>query len=307
MALGVLAQGYPARPVRLIVPFPPGGTTDIIARVLRERSEPYFGQTFIVDNRAGAGGTVGANMVAKAAPDGYTLGVATVSTIAAAPAIDPKVPYNPIADFTPIINVAATPNVMVVHPSFPATDYAGFVAELKKNPGKYSYASPGTGSLGHLSTELFKAQAGVSLVHIPYKGAGPALIDVVGGQVLVMLDNLPSSLPHIKSRRLVALAAASEKRITALPDVPTLAEVGLPQVNRVAFYGIHGPKGLPPEVRRKVHAAVRQTLDDPFVRTRIEETGSSIIGNTPEAFARQIREEFEIYRRVVETQKLRIE
>jgi tripartite-type tricarboxylate transporter receptor subunit TctC len=226
IAHAALAQSYPAKPVRLIVPFAPGGTTDIIARVVSARIQPYFGQPLVVENRAGAGGVVGASDIAKAAPDGYTLGVATVSTIATAPAMDPKTPYNPVGDFTPIINIASTPNVVVVHPSFPARDYAGFVAELRKNPDKYSYATPGTGSLTHLAMELFKAQTGISILHVPYKGAGPALNDVIGGQVLVMMDNLPSSLPHIKSGRLIPVVVASEKRIPAFLNVPTLSEVG---------------------------------------------------------------------------------
>lgn len=302
---GALAQMYPVKPVRLIVPFAPGGTTDVIARIVTARIQPSLGQPMLVDNRSGAGGVVGTTEIARAAPDGYTLGVATVSTIATAPAMDPKTPYDPLTDFTPIINIAATPNVVVVHPSFPARDYAGFVAELRKSPGKYSFATPGVGSISHLVMELFKTQTGTSLVHVAYKGAGPAMIDVLSGQVPVMLDNLPTALPHIKSGRLSAIAVASEKRVPALPGIPTLAEVGLPQVNRAAFYGVHGPKGLSQEVITKIHDAVRKTLNDPSVKARIEETGSTIIGNRPQEFAEQIAAELEIYRRVVEQQKLK--
>jgi len=214
---------------------------------------------------------------------------------------------DPLTDFTPIINIAATPNVIEVHPSFPARDYKGFIAELKKNPDKYSYASPGTGSITHMQMELFKAQTGTSIVHVPYKGAGPALNDVVGGQVPILFDNLPSSLPFIKQGRLIPIVVAAEKRVAALPDVPTLAEVGLPQVNRLAFYGIYGPKGLPKEVVTKIHDAVKQTLGDPQVRALIEDTGSTIIGNTPEQFAQQIKTEYETYKAVVEKQKLKPE
>jgi tripartite-type tricarboxylate transporter receptor subunit TctC len=302
-----LAQNYPSKPVRLVVPFAPGGTTDIIARVVTAKIQPNLGQPMIVENRAGAGGIIGANETAKAAPDGYSLGMATVSTVATAPVMQANVPYDPLTDFTPIINIAATPNVIEVHPSFPARDYKEFIAELKKNPDKYSYASPGTGSITHMQMELFKAQTGTSIVHVPYKGAGPALNDVVGGQVLILFDNLPSSLPFIKQGSLIPIVVAADKRVAALPDVPTLAEVGLPQVNRLAFYGIYGPKGLPKEVVTRIHDAVKQTLGDPQVRARIEDTGSTIIGNTPEQFGQQMRAEYEIYKSVAEAQKLKPE
>ena len=302
-----LAQNYPSKPVKLVVPFAPGGTTDIIARVVTAKIQPNLGQPMIVENRSGAGGIIGASETAKAAPDGYSLGMATVSTVATAPVMQANVPYDPLTDFTPIINIAATPNVIEVHPSFPARDYKGFIAELKKNPGKYSYASPGTGSITHMQMELFKAQTGTSIVHVPYKGAGPALNDVVGGQVPILFDNLPSSLPFIKQGRLIPIVVAADKRVAALPDVPTLAEVGLPQVNRLAFYGIYGPKGLPKEVVTKIHDAVKQTLGDPQVRALIEDTGSTIIGNTPAQFAQQIRAEYEIYKNVAQAQKLKPE
>ena len=301
------ADSYPNRPVKLVVPFAPGGTTDIIARIVSLKIQGNFGQPIIVENRAGAGGVIGASDTAKAVPDGYNLGVATVSTIATAPAMEPNVPYDPVNDFTPIINIAATPNVLTVNPQFPARDFQGFIAELKKNPGKYSYASPGTGSITHMQMELFKAKTGVSMVHIPYKGAGPALNDEVAGHVLVMLDNLPSSLPYIQQGRLIPIVVAAQKRVPALPNVPTLAEVGVPEVNRMAFYGIYGPKGLPAEVVTKVHDAVKKTLEDPEVRDRIEQTGSVVIANTPAEFAQQIKSEYETYRKLALEQKLKPE
>eukprot|EP01036_Dinobryon_divergens_P044609 gene44609-biopygen35967 len=233
--------------------------------------------------------------------------MATVSTTAANPAINHKIPYNTLADFTPIINIAATPNIIAVHPSFPAKDYKSYVAELKKSPGRYSYSSSGTGGIGHLQMELYKNLSGTFVTHIPYRGAGPALNDTVAGQVPMIFDNLPSALPFIKENRLVPIVVAAPQRVAALPNVPTFKELGLEPVNRMAYYGITAPKNLPKELVDKIHAAVKKTAEMPDVKKRIEDTGSLLVLNTPEQFSEQIKAEFEVYKKVVAQQKLTLE
>lgn len=308
LPLTAAAQAWPTKPIRLVVPFAPGGTTDIVARILTERLSKELGQVVVVENRAGSGGMIGADLVAKAAPDGYILGVATVSTLATIPATTAKMPYDPVKDFSLIINLVTVPNVMTVNPkNVPVKDMKEFIALVKKSPGKYSFASSGTGGISHLDGELFKALTGTFIVHIPYRGSGPALNDAIAGQVDIQMDNLPSSIPHIKAGRLHALAVMSDKRIPELPDVPTFAEVGLKEANNVAWYGLVGPAGLAPEIVTKVNTAANAALKDPQVIARFAEGGSIAAGGTPQQFAQNAARELALRRDIVKKQKITLD
>lgn len=286
------AQNYPVKPIRLIIPFPPGGTTDIVGRLVADQLGKQLGQPVVVENRGGGGGAIGASEVAKAAPDGYTLGVATVSTMAVNPACNPKLPYDSLKDFKPITNLAAVPNVVVVNPSkVPAKDMAEFLAQLKSKPGKLSFATSGTCGIGHMMGELFKVASGTYILHIPYRGAGPALNDVLAGQVEIMFDNLPSSVPHIQSGKLRALAVASPKRLDILPNVPTFAELKLDPVNDMAWYGLVAPAGTPDAVVAKVQEAAAKVLASPEMREKLRLQGATPVANSPAEFRKQIETE----------------
>ncbi|MFN0161049.1 MAG: Bug family tripartite tricarboxylate transporter substrate binding protein [Burkholderiales bacterium] len=304
----VLAQVYPAKPVRLIVPFAPGGTTDIVARVVGDRLGRELGQPVIIENRAGGGGTIGADAVAKAANDGYTLGMATVSTMATNPATNPRMPYDSQKDLVPVLNLVNVPNVMTVNPTkVPVSTMKDAIALFKKSPGKFSYASSGSGGISHLDGEAFKVMTGTFIVHIPYRGSGPALNDTIAGQVDAQFDNLPSSLPHIRAGKLRALAVMAEKRVESLPDVPTFAEVGLGDVNNMAWYGIVGPAGMSRDIVQRVHTASTRTLADPEIRKRLLDGGSYVDGGTPEQFAQKIAREIQLRRDIVRKQKIVLE
>jgi tripartite-type tricarboxylate transporter receptor subunit TctC len=298
---------YPNKPIRLVVPFAAGGTTDIVARTVADQLGKELGQTVVVENRGGGGGSIGANEVAKSAPDGYTIGVATVSTMAVNPAANAKIPYNNLTDFIPVTNLAAVPNVLVVNPAVAAKDVKELIALLKANPGKYSFASSGTAGIGHMMGELFLAATGTEMVHIPYKGAGPAVIDVVGNQVPVMFDNLPSSKAQIDAGKLRALAMAAPKRLSLFPNVPTFAEVGLPDVNDQAWYGLVLPAKTPKDIVDKVHAAAAKAVHHPSVKEKLAGQGAEPVGNTPAEFAAQIKVEYEKMKSIVSKKGIKLE
>jgi tripartite-type tricarboxylate transporter receptor subunit TctC len=289
LATTALAQSYPNKPIRLIIPFPPGGTTDIVGRIVAEKLGQNLGQPVVVENRGGGGGAIGAVEVVRAAPDGYTIGMATVSTMAVNPACNPKLPYKSPDDFALITNLVGVPNVVAVNPGKIAAQNMGeFVKFLKANPGKVSYASSGTCGIGHMNGELFKVTTGTFMVHIPYRGSGPALNDVLAGQVEVFFDNVPSSLASIQGGKLRALAVAAPKRIDVLPNVPTYAELGLGAVNDQVWYGLLAPAKTPADIVQKIQQAAVKTLADPDVRAKLKLQGADPIGNTPDEFRKQI-------------------
>jgi tripartite-type tricarboxylate transporter receptor subunit TctC len=305
-SVSAAAQDFPSKPIRLIVPFAPGGSTDVIARIVAPSLGRALGQTVVIENKPGGGGTTGTLEMLRAPADGHTLALATASTVSANPAINPKAPYGP-GDLTPIVNLAATPTVIAVHPGFPANDFAGFVAALKNKPGAYSYASSGVGGISHLQMETFKSMTKTFVTHIPYRGAAPALNDTIGGQVQIVMDAFPSALPFIKAGKLRPIVVTSPKRIAGLPDTPTFAEVGLAPMNRMSSFGIIGQKALPADIVRKINAAARTALEDPAVRQRIEDSGAGVVGGTAEQYAADINAEYNQLKRVVQDQKLSLE
>ncbi len=295
----VFAQTYPNHAIRLVVPFPAGGTTDILARDVAKRLTDTLGQAVVVDNRPGAGGNIGADMVAKAAPDGYTLLMGTVGTHAINPSLYAKMPYDHIKDFVPVVLVAGVPNVLVVNPSVPVNSVADLIKLAKTKPGAINFASSGSGTSIHLSGELFKAMAGVDMTHVPYKGSSPALADLMGGQVQIMFDNLPSSLALIKSGKLRAVAVTSLKRAPALPDVPTIAESGLPGFEASSWFGLLAPAGTPAPIVVRLNAEVNKYLQSPEGKDQLLAQGAEVAGGSPEQFVAHIRAETDKWAKVV--------
>jgi tripartite-type tricarboxylate transporter receptor subunit TctC len=302
------AQPYPAKPITLIIPFPPGGSTDLVGRLAAEGMSRELGQPVVVDNRGGAGGAIGAKAIADAAPDGYTLGLATVSTHVVNPVVRGEaLRYDALRDFTLLSVIAAMPNVVSVHPSLPAKDMKEFLDYLKTNPGKANFGTPGSGSLGHMLGETFKFAAKVNMVHVPYKGAGPALNDALAGQVQVLFDNLPSSLGHIQAGKLRALAVSAERRVPSLPDVPTFAEVGLPMMNDPSWFGLIGPANLPAATAGRAHQALAQALKQPDTIRRLEALAATPVGNSPEQFRKLVSSAIDTTRRVVRESGLKFD
>ncbi|WP_159916907.1 tripartite tricarboxylate transporter substrate binding protein BugE [Pantoea sp. 18069] len=297
----------PDQPIRLVVPFPPGGTADVVNRLFAQQLGQVLKTTVIVENKAGAGGSVGTRQVADARPDGYTLLGATSSTHGTNPAVYTKLPYDPVKDFTPITQVITVPGVLSVHPSVKASNIKELIALSKAQPGQLSYASAGAGGLGHLAMELFKARAGIELMHIPYRGAGPAFTDLIGGQVSMLWEPLPASLPHIKSGKIRPLAVATAQRSSELPDVPTFAELGVPGYAVQAWNGLLAPKGLPRDIRDKLHKASVQALADPQLRQRLAELGGTVIANAPNEFAAIIENDVATWKRVAATSRISLD
>ncbi len=281
------------RPIRLIVPFPPGGSTDITARLLAEPMTRLLGQTVIIENRGGAGGSIGMMEVAKAAPDGSIFGVATVSTHGVNPAVYKNLPYDPIKNFAPVTELVQAPGVLVVHPSLPVNNFAELLAYLKANPDKLSYASTGNGTISQMWAELFKTTTGTAMVHVPYKGAGPALTGILGGQVAVYFDQVASAMPHIHNGKLRALAVSWPTRLEPLPDVPTYAEVGFASNNDPSWFGLVAPAGTPAATITRIRDAAAKAVNEPAVRERLASLGLFPAGTTPAQFGETIRKEIE--------------
>lgn len=298
-----MAQDYPQRPLRIIVPYAPGGTTDIVARVISEPLGKILGQPVVVDNKAGAGGAVGTAELARSAPDGYTLGIGTVSTLVIIPAVTPRPTYTQ-ADFAPITNIAATPNVIAVTASFPAKNGTDFIAELKAHPGKYSFASSGLASINHMMGESFQALSGTSLIHVPYRGSASAITDVIAGQVPILVDQLPSSKAFIDDGKLRLMGVIAPRRVPAYPDVPTFEELGLKGFTDQAWYGLIAPEKVPASVLARLENAMRQVLARPDVRGRLEKAGATPVGNTAAEYRTQLSAELAAMKKLVATRNI---
>ncbi len=301
------AQAYPSKPIRLVIPFAPGGSTDIVGRIMAAKLSPLLGQPVIVENKAGAGGSIGAAEIAKSPADGYTIGMGSVSTMGTNIVAYKNNKLDPMTQFTHITNLASVPGIIIVNKNFPHQDYKSFVAALKANPGKFSYASSGAGGVGHLAMELFLVETGTDAQHIAYKGAGPAVTDVLAGNVPIMWDNLSSSLAQIKAGNFIPIGLAFPKRIPQLPNVPTFAELGLKSYEADTWFGLVGPANMPKDIVKKIYEASIQALKDPDTVKKLEENGALVIGNTPEQFSDQVKREVAKWKRVVDAKKISLE
>ncbi len=294
---------YPTKPVRLLVPFPAGGATDIFARALSQKLPDKLGAQVVVENRPGAGGSLGSDLAAKAPADGYTLLLATTSTHTIGPAFNPRLPYDAVRDFTPIVHVGNAPSIMLVPNNSPAKTVQEWIAYARANPGRLNYASSGNGTIVQLTAELFKAQAGLFVVHIPYKGTALAIPDLVSGKLDVLFDSLPSGIPHVRDGRLRALGVTTAKRTPLAPDLPAIAEV-LPGYESNTWFGLYGPRGLPADIVAKVNAAVNQTLMDPEVKDKLFRLGIEPVGGTPAAFSAMLSQESAKWRQIIVDRKI---
>ncbi|MSP97043.1 MAG: tripartite tricarboxylate transporter substrate binding protein [Betaproteobacteria bacterium] len=294
-------DGYPNKPVRLVAPFVPGGPTDIVARVVAQKLGQNIGQTVVVDNRGGAGGAIGCEIVARSAPDGYTLMIGSSGNLAVAPALFARLPYDPAQDFQPITQTTAGPQIVVVNPSLAAKSIQDLIAMARANPGGLNYASGGAGTTTQLGPELFKSMAGVDIVHVPYKGTGQALTDVLSGQVQMMMSSLLPAIPHVKSGKLRGLAVTSLKRSAALPDIPTVAESGVPGFETTSWHGMVVPARTPKAIIARLHAEMVKMLNQPEVKALFLNQGMEIVGNSPDEFAAYIRHETEKWTKVIKT------
>ena len=287
------AADYPSRPIRLIVPFAAGGGNDTVARLVSQRLSVGLGQPVVVDNRPGAGGVVGAELAARAAPDGYTLFLGGVGSHAINPSLQAHLPYDPIKDFAPVSLLASAPLILVTHPSLPVTSVRELIALARARPGQLNYATNGNGSSSHLAAAMFSSQAGIDMVHIPYKGLSPALTDLLSGQVQLMFSSVVAILPHIRAGKLKALGVSGSKRLSLMPELPTIAESGLTGYQMSSWYGILAPAGAPPEFVHRLHAEIVKVLDEPEVRKAFADEGADAVGDSPEEFASFIRSEIE--------------
>jgi tripartite-type tricarboxylate transporter receptor subunit TctC len=301
-----MAQSYPDKPIRLIVPYAAAGTTDIVARIIAEPLSQAMGQPVIVDNKAGAGGAVGSAELARAAADGYTIGMATVSTMIIIPASNPKLNYSQ-ADFAAITNIAATPNVIAVNANFVAKDGKEFIALVKANPGKYAFATSGKATINHMLGESFQALTGSDLVHVPYRGSGPAINDVIAGQVPVLVDQISSSKPFIDSGKLRIMGVIAPKRLPAYPNVPTMEELGLTGFTEQAWYGLVAPAKTPTPVLMKLAEAMKKVLARTDVRARLENAGATALGNSAPEYAAQLKQELETMKKLIVARKINFE
>ena len=301
------AQNYPAKPVRIIVPYPPGGTTDIIARIAAAQLAEKLKQPFVVENRAGASGAIGATAVAQAAPDGYTLIMGTANTHGINSALQKNLPYDAVKDFAPVTVVASTPNIIVVHPNVPAKTLAELIALAKAQPGKINFGSTSIGGSPHMSAELLKAMTGIDMVHVPYKGAAPMLTDLVGGQIQVGFDNLPSTIGYVRSGKVRALAVTTAQRWPGAPDIPTVAESGVPGYEVSGWFGLLAPAGTPKAVLDTLQSTIAQIVQEPEVAKQLRDLGAAPVANKPEDFARDIAADVEKWRKVAQTTGVKLD